>query len=65
MSGWEGARQEPVKHCLRLHQPGLRGEVAGGPSMPAKGSRSRAGPLEPASFGAMAKLVVLLLGAGR
>lgn len=60
-SGWEGARQKLVKHCLRL--PGLRGEVAGGTLMCAKGSRSRAGPSAPAPFGATGRLMVLLLRA--
>lgn len=63
MSGWEGARQNPVKHCLRFQRPGLRGEVAGGTSMCAKGSRSRARPSELSPFGARGKQVVLLLRA--
>lgn len=53
-----------VKHCLRLHSPGLRGWVDAGTSMRAKGSRSRAEPSELALFGATRKLVVLLLRAG-
>lgn len=60
MSSWEGARQMPFKHCLRLHSPGLRGEMDAGTSMHAKGSRNRAGPPELALFGAPRKLVVLL-----
>lgn len=50
----------PFKHCLRLHSPGLRGEMDAGTSMHAKGSRNRAGPPELALFGAPRKLVVLL-----